>query len=817
MTWALAKAEKHQRKNTIKRFDPRFWTINFPRPMMGCIVTSGPDSLRADLVFYRRQDLAGLIWEAKDRWDHPLLAYETAHDFSRCTLSFRWRSQGVKRLDAVHGPTLTIEGRDAAGNTRNWYVRLWNYASRRANNERNTSSTEAESPEDAVITLDFANLAGGFLHPAEADPVFSGDIDRIFFSCVPNDYDASKANLVAPVEAWVEISAIKCTGSGSTLAIGDVAMPEHGAGIANGYDDSTHLTPARVVRMAERLGYRGDIVHYVGMSHYARLEAVGNVFRVSLVGGVINTPCEHWHRSLATQAAKAGLGIIWSLSYELFNDYCWGDWKQRDANGAPALTGWKPPSTLLSPAHAGAMRYLRLVAQAFVAIDRDSEQEIRHDAHDAQNQQTTRKIKFQVGEPWWWINPDGQLCAYDVATKRALGTASVAIADVRGALTSPQKAMLDALGNILANSTQALVAAARSEARQAGILSHLLIFLPTVLDSAASELKRCNVPLGWRTPAFDVLQIEDYDWVTAGRGSETERASLSIVQRLGYPIDEQHYFAGFVLNSEQREHWKLIADAADKARKRGVKARFIWALTQVARDGFILLPSEEDDDVQAFDNVDFPIAIGRGASVAAEFSTQIIAAPSGHEQRASEWANARMRYDAGPGIRSESEMRQLISFFRARRGAARAFRLRDPIDYSSAPNYASNYAPSQAPSSTSISAHDQHIGTGNNVQREFSLVKHYGEQEDQTQIRRITHPVAHSLRIAVDQHVIDDFLLGNAGVIVFETPPAKGSKITAGFLFDVPVRFAEDRLDIDLSTFLAGEAVNVPLIEVRQS
>src|SRR3546814_11099256 len=86
------------------------------------------DALRVEAVFYNRQDLAGLIWEAEDRWDHPLLAYETRRDFRHTQLRFRWRSGGVKPLDALHGPTLTIEGRDAGGAARAWYGRLWHYA-----------------------------------------------------------------------------------------------------------------------------------------------------------------------------------------------------------------------------------------------------------------------------------------------------------------------------------------------------------------------------------------------------------------------------------------------------------------------------------------------------------------------------------------------------------------------------------------------------------------------------------------------------------------------------------------------------------------
>src|SRR3546814_6918036 len=121
--------------------------------MMAGVVTTGPDGLRVDAVFYRKDDLAGLIWESEDKWDHPLLCYETHQDFRRCRLRFRWRSSGVKALDAVHGPTLTIEGRDESGAARSWYVRLWNYAQ--------------GSGEDAVISSDFGNMDGGFTLPGD--------------------------------------------------------------------------------------------------------------------------------------------------------------------------------------------------------------------------------------------------------------------------------------------------------------------------------------------------------------------------------------------------------------------------------------------------------------------------------------------------------------------------------------------------------------------------------------------------------------------------------------------------------------------------
>lgn len=40
--------------------------------------------------------------------------------------------------------------------------------------------------------------------------------------------------------------------------------------------------------------------------------------------------------------------------------------------------------------------------------------------------------------------------------------------------------------------------------------------------------------------------------------------------------------------------------------------------------------------------------------------------------------------------------------------------------------------------------------------------------------------------------------------------------MTAGFRFDVPVRFAEDRLAVNRATFAAGEAPSVPLVEIRE-
>lgn len=771
MGHSLAKRGAALRTGFVKRFDPRFWTVDFPRPMMASVTTTGAQSLRVDTVFYKANDLAGLIWEAEDRFDHPLLAYETSRDFRGCVLKFRWQSAGVMPLDAVNGPTLTIEGRDAAGHPRGWYVRLWNYAK--------------GAPTDATITLDFDALKGGFLLPFEADPVWAGDIDRMFVSLVPPGFDNADAPLPAAVEGHVTLSGLACDGPGSVLAIGDVIVPPHGFSIATGYDDAYNQTPARLLRNMFQLGYRGSLDHYVGMSHYFRLEALYGGYYISLAGGTLNAPCAAWHADFAARSKALGYRLIMSLSYELFDAHCYNDWKQRAWNGDPARTGYSPPSVLLSPAHSAAMGYLQAVARAFVFIAASA----------------GHAPRFQVGEPWWWVLPDGRPCLYDAAARAALGGAPVEIPTVRSAaLTAAQKALLDDAGAVLAASTTALVAAVRSD--QPGCEAMILVYMPTVLDAAAPEIRRANVPAEWASPAFDILQLEDYEWVTGGNVAASSAGAALMTARLGYPPSRQHYFSGFVQAPADTAQWPLIEAAARVGKARGVAEAFIWALPQVARDGFTLF-SLEEDDVQAFDDVSFPLAIGRAATVVPGFSTAIVTTASGHEQRNMDWASGRLRFDAGPGVRSEADLQTLIGFFRARRGAARGFRFRDPLDHSS-------QRMTGAPT-----ALDQVLGTGDGVRTAFPLIKTYGEGAEAEQ-RRITRPEPGSVLVAAAGQAVTNWTLGDGGIVNFAAAPPLGAVVTAGFHFDVPVRFAEDSLTVDAGQWQAGDVPSVPLIEIRE-
>jgi uncharacterized protein (TIGR02217 family) len=53
------------------------------------------------------------------------------------------------------------------------------------------------------------------------------------------------------------------------------------------------------------------------------------------------------------------------------------------------------------------------------------------------------------------------------------------------------------------------------------------------------------------------------------------------------------------------------------------------------------------------------------------------------------------------------------------------------------------------------------------------------------------------------------------GIVQLYHPPEQGVQVTAGFEFDVPVRFDVDRIETSVSGFQAGEIPSVPVVEVR--
>lgn len=207
-----------------------------------------------------------------------------------------------------------------------------------------------------------------------------------------------------------------------------------------------------------------------------------------------------------------------------------------------------------------------------------------------------------------------------------------------------------------------------------------------------------------------------------------------------------------------------------------------------------------------FHKIRFPLDIALNSRGGPERLTDIATLSSGHEERNSRWAHARRRYNAGYGVKSREDVLAVVTFFEERRGRFHAFLWRDGLDFSS--NGGTGMP----------TAVDQQIGSGDGTTTTFQLVKRYGAAFDPYD-RPITKPDAATVLVAVNGVALTSgaFTVSDmTGVVTLAAAPGAGAVVTAGFLFDVPVRFDTDRLEVDLSGFDAAEVSSIPLIEVRQ-
>lgn len=208
----------------------------------------------------------------------------------------------------------------------------------------------------------------------------------------------------------------------------------------------------------------------------------------------------------------------------------------------------------------------------------------------------------------------------------------------------------------------------------------------------------------------------------------------------------------------------------------------------------------------AFHEIRFPANLSFGSVGGPQRRTEVVTLQNGHEERNTPWAHSRRRYDAGVGLRSLEDVEALIAFFEARRGMLHGFRWKDWADYKS------------GPASRAVSELDQIIGTGDGQCRVFQLQKTYRSGEE-SYVRPIVKPVLGTVLVAVAQDPkvegLEFTVDPASGLIAFETAPALGTAISAGFEFDVPVRFDTDHIQTSVASFQAGDVPSVPVVEVR--
>lgn len=207
-----------------------------------------------------------------------------------------------------------------------------------------------------------------------------------------------------------------------------------------------------------------------------------------------------------------------------------------------------------------------------------------------------------------------------------------------------------------------------------------------------------------------------------------------------------------------------------------------------------------------FHEIRFPTNLSFGSLGGPERLTDIVTLVNGFEERNTPWEHSRRRYDAGIGMRSLDDIGAMIAFFEARRGQLHGFRWKDWSDFKSC-------RPSQP-----VDHLDQRIGFGDGFSKAFRLTKLYASGGEDY-LRPVVKPVAGTVKIAV---ATDPRLEGRdftvdvtTGVVTFTDAPDIGALVSAGFEFDVPVRFDTDRIQTSVASFKAGEIPNVPILEVR--
>lgn len=195
----------------------------------------------------------------------------------------------------------------------------------------------------------------------------------------------------------------------------------------------------------------------------------------------------------------------------------------------------------------------------------------------------------------------------------------------------------------------------------------------------------------------------------------------------------------------------------------------------------------------SFLEIRFPDSISFNSSTILEFNTTIITSKNGKEYRNVNWNNNKMKFNIVNGIKTKTELNEVIKFFRNVKGKAYGFRFKDWTDFS---------------------AVNQQIGIGDGETKEFQLIKTYTINGN-TYTRKIKKPVISTIKVFLDGIETNDFSIDlTNGLITFEVAPSDTTIITANFEFDVPVRFNNDLLEVSLNSLSSGKINNLELIEI---
>lgn len=587
------------------------WTVNNNFESSAAITSESTTDFTVTGTFRTHQDLIGIYWNSEDIITHPYISYGKRTDYSNVVLKFDYNMVGCKDFSYSdlenHPVSLTIAG----GNGETYYFNMFNFV------------------EENHVTIPFNDLiltAGQQYLDAAGNTVTIGnnqtkkvdvsDIKFIMIVLIPESYDPNvdhptEYHIMNNVDFTCEITNIDVTNG----EICDEHMPlePHKYRICEGYDDFYNLNPYRVCKEMRKLGYVEWCDLYIGASHF--YEKSGTLDDIIDTRGFDHTRTEKMVLNPNVPLNKSFIAWLDCYSRELkANDcpnlvisvsmenlQCPPSWRQRTANGDYALTGWVPSTFFYSPCHEDVAPYMQSVSEACLDIVVANEM---------------RPI-LQMGEAWWWWNESYKPtddegnpidvenwqppCFYDLATRNKYQNE---FGKNIPEYTTPWGNNYDAdmmfwLNKQLCEYSNSLREVVKAPKYSKGLYM-ALFFPPSVLDNdrVPPMMQDANFLKDAYNPSkLDVLQIEDYDWVTGNplqpETKERDRShhpkAYTIGQELGFTEDRLHYFGGFVQYPENaKEFWRLIKQSMDDAIAKGFKEVYVWAGSQVRRDHKIL-------------------------------------------------------------------------------------------------------------------------------------------------------------------------------------------------------------------------------------
>jgi len=370
----------------------------------------------------------------------------------------------------------------------------------------------------------------------------------------------------------------------------------------------------------------------------------------------VNRATMDWFRALFIQMKRYGYSYINSVAYEILNFFMHEDWKQRDYLGAPALSGWKPPSSFIQPTNQEALDFMAAVQIQIITACKEADV----------------PVKFQIGEPWWWDGTytNGAPCIYDPASvamfeaETGLPVPTPWIKNVYEALAPNQIPYMEWLRDKLGGSTNYI--RDRVKDRFPDVEATLLFFTPQIFSFASELTRLVNFPIEyWKAPNYDFVQIEDYDWIIDGNLDLVPKTFDAATDTLGYPRSVVHYFTGFIQLAQDYHIWAWIDKAIQMAKEVNMPYIYVWSYTQVMRDSVLY-----NDLPPAPLNVpiwDVPPNWSSTYKVSREYKTDILTSRGGKEQRRAMRETPRKSLEF-TSLLKFGEMRRFQSFLGQRQG-----------------------------------------------------------------------------------------------------------------------------------------------------